>query len=543
MNYKSFAILTTLTAGIFLSGCEKSKFLDTAPLNAITAASVFSKPELAKANLLTIYGLMPQYLGRGGGVIFDMNTRDAAHSFSGLLFSNLRDNSYNAGTGSMEYNLGGQWVINYEKIRQANTFLAGVDASSFDDGVKKVFRSEGRFLRALYYLELYRFYRGVPIITTPQSLQDSAAYKVKRNTAAETIQFIVNEFEAAAAELPVQWKGEDKGRAEKGASLAMEVRALLYKASLTNDQAAYQQAAAVAQRVLDLNTYSLHPDYGKMFFDKSDNNREFIVFYNTEPRQINGAPDWVLVNAPESGGAWGGGMPSQNLVDQFEMTDGKLPAVSPLYNPQDPYKNRDPRFDASIYHQGSTFKGIPLQFYVGGKDYIVGGNQSTGYYIKKAIDETITNYYEYGITSQHFLQPILRYADLLLMYAEALNESGKPEDAAIYVNQVRDRPGVKMPPLPGGLDKIAMREKIRHERQIELNFEEMRYHDVRRWNIAKDVCAGPLYGVKITKNGDGSLTYGTQLIETRNFEQKYTLLPIPQEEINKNPNIEQNDGF
>lgn len=543
MNYKSFGILTALIAGTMLQGCEKSKFLNTEPLNAITAESVFSKPDLAKANLLTIYGLMPQYMGRGGGVIFDMNTRDAAHSFGGLLTGNLRGNNYNAGPGSMEYNLGGQWAMNYEYIRQANTFLAGIEGSSFDEPTKKTFRGEGRFLRAVFYLELYSFYRGVPIITEPQSLQDSTAYKVKRNTAAETIQFIADEFEEASEDLTVQWTGGDKGRAEKGASLGMEVRALLYKASLSNDQAAYQQAAQVAQRVVDLHTYSLYPDYAKMFFDKSDNNREFMVYCNTEPRQINGAPDWALVNAPESGGAWGGGMPSQNLADQFEMTDGKLPAESPLFDPQDPYKNRDPRFDASIYHQGSTFKGISLQFYVGGKDYIVGGNQSTGYYIKKAIDETIDNYYAYGVTSQHFLQPILRYADLLLMYAEALNETGKTVDAADYVNQVRARVGVNMPALEAGLNQAQMREKIRHERQIEFNFEEMRYHDIRRWDIAKEVSEGPLYGVKIVKNGDGTLTYGTQLIETRTFEHKYTQLPIPQEEIDKNPNIEQNEGF
>src|SRR5690606_37324004 len=110
----------------------------------------------------------------------------------------------------------------------------------------------------------------------------------------------------------------------------------------------------------------------------------------------------------------------------------------------------------------------------------------------------IDNYYEYGTTSQHFLQPILRYADLLLMCAEALNESGRTTEAIPYINEVRARPGVDMPPLTTDLNQEELREKIRHERQIELNFEEMRYHDIRRWGIAKEVSEGPLYGAKIT---------------------------------------------
>ena len=138
--------------------------------------------------------------------------------------------------------------------------------------------------------------------------------------------------------------------------------------------------------------------------------------------------------------------------------------------------------------------------------------------------------------------PILRYADVLLMYAEAQNELGNIEDARIYINQVRQR--VEMPEIPQGLTQDEMRIKIRHERHIELCFEESRFHDVRRWGIAAEVCTGPVWGQKITQKQDGTLVYERQKIDQdRVFDSKYALFPIPQSEINKNPKLTQNPGY
>ncbi len=527
---------------LFFESCEKSGFLNTKPLNAITESAVFSDPALARASLMTVYGNIPRVFGRNGGIPFDMNTRDAAHSFPWTIVNDLRNNDYNATTG------GDQpqhiWNDTYSYIRQANTFIEGVDASELDDSIKKTFSAEGRFLRAVLYLDLYRFFGGVPIITKAQDITSGDSLFVKRNTADETIAFIIKEFSDVANDLPVAWSGDDRGRAEKGAALGMKARALIYDASMHNDVALYQQAADAAKAVIDLNRYSLYPDYGKMFFAKSDNN-EFIFYYNYTGQTPGGwqVGGWGLLNAPVSLGAWGGAMPSQNLVDEFEMKDGKMYTESALYDPNNPYNNRDPRFEASIYHQGSTFKGVPFEFFVGGKDYNVNGFTTSGYFIRKGIDENIPDYYFNGGASINQYDPLLRYADVLLMYAEAINETGDVEEARTYVDQVRSRPGVNMPDLPTGLSQDQMREKIRHERHVELNLEESRFHDVRRWGIAVQESAGPVYGEKIIKNGDGTFTYGRQVLYTASFDPKYKLLPIPQEEINKNTNLVQNPGY
>jgi hypothetical protein len=544
MKLKKY-ILLLMAAVFLLQGCEKSEFLDTKPLNAITEAAVFKDPALARASLLTVYGNIPRVFSRNGGIPLDMNARDAAHSFPWGFVNNLRNNDYNA--ANADFIIREFWSNNYAYIRQANTFLEGVETSQFDEATKSTFRAEARFLRAVFYLELYRFFGGVPIITEAQALNDKSAFTVTRNTADETVDFIVKEFTEAAADLPVKWEGDNKGRAEKGAALGMMARTLLYAASLKNDVTLYTKAAEAAKAVIDLNRYTLYPDYEKMFLTKNGNN-EFIFYFNNTPSNSpikrNGDwGDWGLVNAPLSGGAWGGAMPSQNIVDQFEMIDGKLPAESPLYNPKEPYNNRDPRLKASIYYQGSTFRGKPFDFSVGGKDYNVNGFTTSGYYLKKGIDESVPDYYAFGSAAQSFFDPLLRYADILLMYAEAQNEIGNIEEARTYVNMVRGRPGVNMPELPAGLSKEQMREKIRHERHIELNFEESRFHDVRRWGIAKEVSEGPVWGAKITKNADGTFTYDRQILITHSFNPKYVLFPIPQDEINKNPNLQQNPGY
>lgn len=544
MNLKKY-ILPIIATVLLLQSCEDSEFLNLKPLNAITEEAVFKDPALARASLLTIYGNIPKVFARNGGIPLDMNARDAAHSFPWGFVNNLRNNDYNA--ANADFIIQEFWSNNYAYIRQTNTFLEGLDEAEFDEEGKKAFKAEARFLRAIFYLELYRFFNGVPIITEAQPLSDESAYNVKRNTADETVDFIVKEFTEAAVDLPVEWTGDDKGRAEKGAALGMKARTLLHAASLKNDVDLYKQASEAAKAVINLNRYSLYPDYENMFFAKTGNN-EFIFYFNNTPsnspvRRNGDWGDWGLVNAPLSGGAWGGAMPSQNIVDQFEMIDGKLPAESPLYNPQEPYKNRDPRFEASIYYHGSIFKGAPLDFSVGGKDHNVNGFTTSGYYLKKGVDESIPDYYAFGSAAQSFFDPLLRYADVLLMYAEAENELGNTGEARTYVNMVRGRAGVNMPELTEGLSKEQMRERIRHERHIELNFEESRFHDVRRWGIAKEVSEGPVWGAAITRDAAGNLTHDRQVLLTHSFDQKYVLFPIPQDEINKNSNLEQNPGY
>jgi hypothetical protein len=543
MKSKLNMIILAFATLFILQSCEESEFLNTTPLNAITSGSVFSDPALARANLLTVYEGMPKVFSRvSGGIPLDINAGDGNQTFPWGSAANLRNNDYNAANINGDLNF---WTPSYVNIRQLNMFIEEVAGSKFDEATKGSFLDEARALRAVFYFDLYRFYGGVPIITKSLALDDNDALKLKRNTRDELADFIIKELTESAVTLPTTRTGADLGRMEKGAALGVLARVLIYQASLKNDASLFQKAALAAKSVMDMNRYSLFPDYNKLFLAKTPANNEYIFYYHVVPSLKHGAwnyVDWALQNAPLSQGGWGGSVPSLALVDEFEMIDGIKYSESPLFDIKDPYKNRDPRFYASIYYQGSTFKGIPFEHWVGGKDYDLEGHVTTGFFIKKGIDETVLDYYQFNNSAQDFYDPYLRYADVILMYAEAQNEFAGP-DASVYnaINQIRQRAG--MPLFPTGLNKEQMRDKIRHERHVELNMEESFFHDVRRWGIAVEMSKRDIWGQKIIKNADGSITYDRQMIEPRTFDPKYKLFPIPQSEIDKDPNLTQNPGY
>jgi hypothetical protein len=212
-----------------------------------------------------------------------------------------------------------------------------------------------------------------------------------------------------------------------------------------------------------------------------------------------------------------------------------------------PYANRDPRMAMTIIYNTRMWAGTSTIYtYVGSgtADALAFGNNSTrtGYYLAKTVDEsgTLTAPANYGSHYEIFM----RYAETLLNYAEAKNEELDVPDQSVYdaINAIRARNGVAMPPLPPGLGKDAMRDRIRHERMIELAFENHRFWDVRRWKIAPDVLT-KLYGMKITKSG-ATYVYQKFLVEDRIFDPaKNYLYPIPQTEINKDKALVQNPGY
>jgi hypothetical protein len=220
-----------------------------------------------------------------------------------------------------------------------------------------------------------------------------------------------------------------------------------------------------------------------------------------------------------------------------------------LYVANDPYKNRDPRFYASIQYEGAQWGGYTVETRVRGQHGIDGGATGTnadatktGYYMRKFLDEAnISRLYANNSMASYNNWIILRLGEVLLNYAEAQNEAVGP-DASVYdaVNRVRARPSVNMPPIPAGLSKEQMREKIRHERAIELAFEEHRFFDVRRWGLGEEIFNAPIYGMRISEDGK---TYTRFKVEDRVFQPKHYLMPIPQSEIDKNPNLQQNPGW
>jgi len=222
------------------------------------------------------------------------------------------------------------------------------------------------------------------------------------------------------------------------------------------------------------------------------------------------------------------------------------------YNPQDPYTNRDPRLAATVLYNGHPYRGRNVEtFTPGGLDSKDGGGPwnttLTGYYILKYMNEGLNpndpnNLYQDQTQDQPF--KYIRYAEILLNYAEAQNEAVGP-DASVYtaLNQIRSRAG--MPNITTGLSQSDMRLAIQNERQIELSFEDHRFYDVRRWKIANVTENVPAYGIKPTKNADGTITY-TKFIAlgNRKFDDKNYWMPIPKSEIlASGGKLQQNPGY
>ncbi|MCS3796389.1 RagB/SusD family nutrient uptake outer membrane protein [Niastella sp. OAS944] len=479
----------------------------------------------------------------------------------------------NKGTLNASY----AWVVNawnhwYSRIRYANIFLKNISVTPLSPAMQQRTAAEARFMRAWYYHQLVRFYGGVALVgDTTYTPNDKIS--VPRNSFEECVNYIVAELDAAAAVLPVEFTGADYGRVTKGAALALKARMLLYAASpLYNggydgangfnasdvqkkyigyanyDANRWKVAIDAYKAVIDLNKYSLYEDnttalgYGfyKMFHLRVNSEAIF---------QMMDAPNTRLESywMPPTRSGQGASYPSQQLVDAFPMKDGKLitdPASG--YDPANPYVNRDPRFYYSIIYNGAMFRQsstvtqAPIYTYFNATTDGMGASQyttRTGYYCRKMLNNEST-----GNTQRSMSE--IRYAEVLLSYAEALNEySGPSADVYNAVEAIRRRAGLIPYQLPAGLTKEAMRTYIRTERQIELAYENQRYFDTRRWKIAHTPEVVTLRGIKWTKDGS---TYKREdiIADARAFNHPAMYLwPIPQAEISRQTEFVQNPGY
>ena len=544
---KYTSILINLIIG--LSACN-SDFLDPKNPSAISEDDVWSDPKLIELLVNQLYNDRPGY-----------------------EYSNTQDNISDEGrcnyTGDAPNQIiRGQWdqIANpldfwaYQQVRKTNEFLAKIEGVELDEETKARMTGEVRFLRAFLYFDMVKRYGGVPLITHPQGLDEDL--QVSRNTTQETFDFIVTELRAAKEELPLS---APRGRASKGAAMALLGRTLLFAASPLynekNEQDLWAAAAQANKELMDLNQYSLYPDLNKIWLDKGVSHPEsiFEVQYKLPEKQHSwdaGLRPLILANNNA-----GQLSPLQELVNSFPMKNGKtINESGSNYNPAEPYVGRDNRFYAFIAFNGSKMKGttsgpplreITLETYRGGRDYDASKentiyNTITGYYTRKATDPENTIYTGSTGSDQPWIE--IRYAEVLLNYAEAQNEALSAPDASVYsaLNALRKRAGITTELITGSLNKAQMRDLIRNERYIELCFEKKRYWDLRRWKVAHTVLNGKkFHGVIITKHANGSFTYGYHEIDPTPvlFEEKMYYMPIPQVEIDKNGNLTQNAGW
>lgn len=442
------------------------------------------------------------------------------------------------------------WKSAYSNIRTINVFFDRIDDAPVETDLKNRMKGEMKFIRAWIYANLIWRYGDVPLITDLFELNQD--YKVKRDSYSDCVDFITKELDEAMTWLPAKSSSETLGRATGDACKALKARVLLYAASEQNNPShskeKWEAAAEATKAVLDAG-YSLGNDYQSVFLE--DNDEIIFARYFTQANST----DFMLFNGRNGSNGWTGENPTQNLVNAYEMTNGELPYLNeelPLkinpasgYDESNPYAGRDPRLDASILHDGSMWAGRETETWHGGLDSpessIGSWNASkTAYAFKKFMVESIP-------PSGSSVKPenpwiFFRLAEFYLNYVEIMYELGNEEQAREYVNKVRARQSVNMPPVTASGEKL--RDKIRNERRVELAFEGHRFFDVRRWCIADETENRDLLAMNIQKQADGTKTYEVTMLLKRSFLEQHKLVPIPRTEIDKSEgSLVQNPGY
>lgn len=574
----------------WLSSCNNLIELDLEPRDQYSDQAVWTDLSLMESYVNNIYYRLPH--GHDGKISMAMLTdeamRVADRGASNVTRSLISPSNYEV-FNSQRLQQKMTWEWNYISIRACNVFLEQVEKNTYDNELlKDRLVGEIHFLRGYLYHILVNMYGGVPIITEAYGLDDD--HLVPRNTYEESVDFIAEELDIAATFLPLYQDSDNIGRATKGAALALKSRVLLYAASdlyhdnswaggysnpeligYTNgDRQQYWAAAKkAAKEVIDLNVYELHngnpspgddlvQNYLEVFLSQETSEDIFFRSFIAESQECSECYSPNLHNNPGGYHGHGSNNPIGNLVDDFEMSNGnKFDWNNPVHA-KNPYENRDPRFYANILYDGAYWRPRPSDvvsldpvgiistgFYeqpdgtwLGGLDTrqspVEGWNNSgTGYYIRKNIDPSVDGQFEVQEIPWRFI----RYAEVLLNYAEASVELGEDAEALEYVNMIRNRAGLPNINTTGP----ELLESIRHERRIELMFEDQRYFDIRRWMIAPQVMSTNATGVNIQYHlGVDIPTYDVIEVQEREWNDHSYFMPIRMDEMNRNKNLIQN---
>lgn len=536
------SILFTL---VLLPGCKKDYLSFDYTDGGVKEEDVWTSDRLARGFLNNAYlGILRRYDITDGALLASASD-EAVNSNQGSTI-----NIFNNGTWGPLRTLDDQYANMYNYIRRTNLFLEKSPTSKITPvAAIPALRGEAFFLRAYYHFELFKRYGA--IIIANRSFTPTEELDLPKNSLQEVINQITSDCDSAAATLLASISDQsatDKGRASQTAALALKARILLYAASPLNnptgDVAKWQMAADAAKAVITLNKHSLlataqHAN----IWNYTTNGYNSEVIFASVADNVNSIES---ANAPISyDGARGRTNPTQELVDAFDMrTTGKpITDVTSGYDKNNPYANRDPRLGLFIMVNGSIFKSPKVvETFIGGKDNVISNVNSTktGYYMRKFLYDA-ANWAVNSTSNVRRPWVHIRYAEVLLNYAEALNEAQGPvADVYTNINLVRTRAG--MPFLPAGLTKDQIRLRIQNERRVELCFEEHRFFDVRRWKKGEEFFNKPVSGMRITKNGT-ALTYEVFTVENRIFSDKNYRFPFPQSELSRAAKLGQNPGW
>ena len=527
-----------LAASMAALSTSCSDFLDTVPKDQLAPSTTWQTETDAKGFIVGCYK-----------DLLDGNTLLYLDCGSDIGYNNFPWEGFRPwGDGSLSSSNPGQVLYSYKSIRKANTFLENVDKVTFsNEALKKDYIAQAQAIRAYKYFLMNWWYGGVPIIESYTSADEA---KVERNSEQEVREYIAKDLDEALtgiAEVPAA-----RGYIAKGAVLAIKMREALYYGD-------WQKAKDAAKAIIDLKQYELEPDYANVFKIAGVDSKE-IILADQHIENISGLGTiGQMYNNVEGG--WSSIVPTQNLVDMYEMSDGLTKEESTTYDAAHPFAGRDPRMAMTVLYPGRDFNGGIINTL---DETFANGDVNKNFptYTDNASKSALSwaKYLDpmdqYGDMWNAGICPIVfRYAEVLLSYAEASNElSGPSADVYGYLDQIRQRAGMPVVDRAKYATKDKLRELIRRERTIELAGEGLRRADIVRWQengkmLAEKVLNGELLRITGAVNeseADPTMraeVTGTEVIETRTFASRNRYLPIPQSSIDKNPNLKQNTGY
>lgn len=589
--YALALVLGTMT----FTSCEDmfGDFLDKQPSNELTKDEVLSNWSLIQQFHNDTYNFLLNGENRVNRSWMDAATdlAESAIQTSGVRTTFNIGNYYGSGAAA---ELTSPWESRWRGIRKCNITIQTLENDTANklrpaDVKPDLYKtqklntiSEARFLRAWFQWEMFLRYGPLPIVTDVLDPNGDllASKYTTRPTTKEYIDFILSELKDCEKGLKTKKEVEDAtyaGHASQPAARALYCRIMLYMASprYSKDSGiTWQQAADAAKSFID--------DYGEnaadgfhletrtnggvaaynnawMLTTYSDQNPE-VIFFRNDP-----AVGWSAVADDTPVGEGGNGVtcPSQNLIDMYDMADGSAPFTkydatgAPVYTNGQPtvntasgysdqkmWENRDPRLAATVLMQGATWNGRSINVVYGQGDNPIGNQNATptGYYLKKYMPETILSGNHAGTAKR--LWKLFGYNEILLDYAEALNEAdyaANRSKVCSLLDEIRHRAGItgNVADRADLNSQETMRNFIHKERTIELAFEEQRWWDVRRWNVAGEALGRDIYGISVAKDG----TISRKIAQTRSWQDRFYLYPIPESEVWKIGNDFQNDGW
>ncbi|HEY0669959.1 MAG TPA: RagB/SusD family nutrient uptake outer membrane protein [Sphingobacteriaceae bacterium] len=555
-HIKYFALFTVL---VFITPSCKDDYLDRYPLSGPSSASFYSNQDELMLGLMGCYRTLnfESKAQRPWPVIMDVTTdiewNRSAHALQDIGKGNHASNN----SSILVF-----WREFYQTIGRCNFLLDNIDQlkGKVSPAVYAQSKAEARFIRAISYHYLAELFGGVPLVTKMLTLEEA---QVPRAPKKDVVDFVIQELTEAAVDLPVSYSDGNTGRATRGAALGFKARTALY-----NER--WDVAADAAKKVMDLNYHKIHPSFEQLFLYAGEKSTEHMFALQYQKGVIIQATPNFLTS--RMAGGVSNEIPPQSMVDSYLASDGLSIDKSPLYDPKEPFKNRDPRLGYTIVVPGSILFGIEFQTEPTKKQVmnynftpakLVNNTDATnafatysGYLYKKYCD-ILDMADDQNSELNHSL---MRYAEVLLIYAEAKIEANQI-DATVYdaINQVRRRPSVNMPIVTTGKTQAELRSIVRLERKHELAMEGLRLFDIRRWKIAEKVMNMPVLGrIKTeflsnppTFDENGTPDYSNvtnaskmRLIETRIFNKDRDYLwPIPSVEITANKALVQNPNW